>query len=90
MVFPARGLNNLGNSPKTEVLHQSPESIPADKPLADMVMPVDPRSAWLFAVIRMKKSQMLGADQTVKFGTSGHRGSSLANKFNEDHILAIC
>jgi phosphoglucomutase len=25
----------------------------------------------------------------VSFGTSGHRGSSLTNSFNEDHILAI-
>jgi phosphoglucomutase len=27
--------------------------------------------------------------QHVAFGTSGHRGSSLKNSFNEDHILAI-
>ena len=27
--------------------------------------------------------------QLVEFGTSGHRGSSLKNTFNEDHILAI-
>ncbi|MBT8494467.1 MAG: phosphoglucomutase (alpha-D-glucose-1,6-bisphosphate-dependent) [Deltaproteobacteria bacterium] len=27
--------------------------------------------------------------QRVAFGTSGHRGSSLAHSFNEDHILAI-
>ncbi len=27
--------------------------------------------------------------QRVAFGTSGHRGSSLANSFNESHILAI-
>lgn len=27
--------------------------------------------------------------QRVSFGTSGHRGSSLSNSFNEDHILAI-
>ena len=26
----------------------------------------------------------------VAFGTSGHRGSSTARAFNEDHILAIC
>ena len=26
----------------------------------------------------------------VAFGTSGHRGMSLRNSFNEDHILAIC
>jgi phosphoglucomutase len=28
--------------------------------------------------------------QRVSFGTSGHRGTSLENTFNEDHILAIC
>lgn len=28
--------------------------------------------------------------QRVSFGTSGHRGSSLNNSFNEGHILAIC
>jgi phosphoglucomutase len=27
--------------------------------------------------------------QRVAFGTSGHRGTSLTNSFNEDHILAI-
>ena len=27
--------------------------------------------------------------QRVAFGTSGHRGSSLSNSFNEGHILAI-
>ena len=27
--------------------------------------------------------------QRVAFGTSGHRGSSLRNSFNEDHILAV-
>jgi phosphoglucomutase len=29
------------------------------------------------------------AEQRVAFGTSGHRGSSLKNSFNESHILAI-
>ncbi len=28
-------------------------------------------------------------DQKVTFGTSGHRGSSLRNSFNEEHVLAI-
>jgi phosphoglucomutase len=27
--------------------------------------------------------------QRVEFGTSGHRGSSLKNSFNEGHILAV-
>ena len=26
----------------------------------------------------------------VSFGTSGHRGSSLKNNFNQDHVLSIC
>ncbi|MBU0881957.1 MAG: alpha-D-glucose phosphate-specific phosphoglucomutase, partial [Gammaproteobacteria bacterium] len=29
------------------------------------------------------------ASQRVAFGTSGHRGSSLAHSFNEAHVLAI-
>lgn len=29
------------------------------------------------------------SEQRVAFGTSGHRGSSLTNSFNENHILAI-
>ena len=28
--------------------------------------------------------------QRVAFGTSGHRGSSLGNSFNEAHVLAVC
>ena len=30
------------------------------------------------------------AAQAVSFGTSGHRGTSGQNKFNEHHILAVC
>jgi phosphoglucomutase len=30
------------------------------------------------------------AAHRVSFGTSGHRGSSLSNSFNEAHILAVC
>ena len=28
--------------------------------------------------------------ERIAFGTSGHRGSSLDNSFNEEHILAVC
>jgi phosphoglucomutase len=28
--------------------------------------------------------------QRISFGTSGHRGSSMTDSFNEDHIVAIC
>jgi len=27
-------------------------------------------------------------DQKITFGTSGHRGSSFKNSFNEEHVLA--
>jgi len=30
------------------------------------------------------------SDQSVSFGTSGHRGSAMNGSFNEQHILAIC
>lgn len=29
-------------------------------------------------------------EEKVSFGTSGHRGNSFSNSYNEDHILAIC
>jgi phosphoglucomutase len=35
------------------------------------------------------KPDMSDPTQQVAFGTSGHRGSSFKNSFNEDHILAI-
>ncbi|AMA65028.1 Phosphoglucomutase [Candidatus Arsenophonus lipoptenae] len=35
------------------------------------------------------KPQIKNPDQNVKFGTSGHRGSSYRYNFNEQHILAI-
>jgi phosphoglucomutase len=35
------------------------------------------------------KPDVENATQRVAFGTSGHRGSSLATSFNENHILAI-
>lgn len=36
-----------------------------------------------------RKPDVSDPEQRVAFGTSGHRGSSLNNSFNEDHILAI-
>lgn len=35
------------------------------------------------------KPDVSNPSHLVSFGTSGHRGSSLKNSFNEDHILAI-
>ncbi len=36
------------------------------------------------------KPDAQASTERVGFGTSGHRGSSTDNSFNEDHILAIC
>ena len=36
-----------------------------------------------------RKPEGSNPSQQVAFGTSGHRGSSLKNSFNEDHILAV-
>src|SRR5271156_1731458 len=55
--------------------------------------PIDPAS--LVNVPRLITAYFTGkpdpaiASERVAFGTSGHRGSSFNNAFNEDHILAI-
>ena len=43
----------------------------------------------LIAAYYTCKPDVSEATQRVSFGTSGHRGSSLKNSFNEAHILAI-
>lgn len=43
----------------------------------------------LIAAYYTQKPDPSEPSQLVSFGTSGHRGSSFANSFNEDHILAI-
>jgi phosphoglucomutase len=54
--------------------------------------PVDPASLAniprLVTAYFASKPDPADATQRVSFGTSGHRGSSLRNSFNEDHILA--
>ena len=54
--------------------------------------PVDPASLAniprLVTAYFASKPDPGDAAQRVAFGTSGHRGSSLKNSFNEDHILA--
>ncbi|MBI1283879.1 MAG: alpha-D-glucose phosphate-specific phosphoglucomutase [Thiobacillus sp.] len=37
----------------------------------------------------MRRPDVTKPAQRVSFGTSGHRGSSLLDSFNEDHVLAI-
>jgi phosphoglucomutase len=54
--------------------------------------PVDPASLQniprLVTAYFSSKPAPADPAQRVAFGTSGHRGSSLKNSFNEDHILA--
>ncbi|MGG4607942.1 phosphoglucomutase (alpha-D-glucose-1,6-bisphosphate-dependent) [Providencia sp. Me31A] len=45
--------------------------------------------AQLTAQYYAQQPQSGNSSQAVKFGTSGHRGSSLRKNFNENHILAI-
>ena len=45
-------------------------------------------TTWLDAFYSVKPDSSIPA-QSVSFGTSGHRGSSLTASFNELHILAI-
>jgi phosphoglucomutase len=44
----------------------------------------------LISAYYTEKPDPSNPEQQVAFGTSGHRGSSLAGSFNENHILAIC
>lgn len=54
-----------------------------------------PTPEMLVDLVKLEKAYYDGrpdpaeAGQRVAFGTSGHRGTSLANSFNENHILAI-
>ena len=44
----------------------------------------------LVAAYYTNKPDISEAGHMISFGTSGHRGSSNKNNFNESHILAIC
>ncbi|MCP5101546.1 MAG: alpha-D-glucose phosphate-specific phosphoglucomutase [Chloroflexi bacterium] len=58
----------------------------AGKPTPRELLPNIPR---LVSAYYTYKPDPNNPDHQVAFGTSGHRGTSMANKFNEDHILAI-
>ncbi|UCG14003.1 MAG: alpha-D-glucose phosphate-specific phosphoglucomutase [Deltaproteobacteria bacterium] len=58
----------------------------AGKPAPESLLINVPR---LVSAYYTNKPDVSDPGQRVSFGTSGHRGSSLANSFNEDHILAI-
>jgi phosphoglucomutase len=57
----------------------------AGKPVAESALANIPR---LVTAYFAGKPDPADPAQRVAFGTSGHRGSSLKNSFNEDHILA--
>jgi phosphoglucomutase len=58
----------------------------AGKPAPRSMLANIPR---LVSAFYTHKPDVTDPAQRVAFGTSGHRGSSLKNSFNEDHILAI-
>ncbi len=58
----------------------------AGKPAPRSLLENIPR---LVAAYYTRKPDVSDPNQQVAFGTSGHRGTSLNNSFNEDHILAI-
>lgn len=58
----------------------------AGKPAPLSLLPNIPRLVATYYSYRPDPSE---AAQRVAFGTSGHRGSSEAQTFNEDHILAV-
>ena len=60
-------------------------------PLAGKTPPLSmlPNIPRLVTAFYTRKPDAAVSDQRVSFGTSGHRGSSLAGSFNENHILAI-
>jgi phosphoglucomutase len=59
----------------------------AGKPAPHELLPNIPR---LVSAYYTNKPDPGLASEQVAFGTSGHRGTSQANSFNEDHVLAIC
>lgn len=63
-----------------------PHSPLAGKPAPPDLLTNIPR---LVAAYYTHKPDVNDPAQRVSFGTSGHRGTSLANSFNEAHILAI-
>lgn len=58
----------------------------AGKPAPESILVNVPRLIAAYYELRPDPSR---PGQRVSFGTSGHRGSSLAATFNQDHILAI-
>jgi len=58
----------------------------AGKPAPQSILENIPR---LIAAYYTYKPDLSKATHRVAFGTSGHRGSSLKNNFNEPHILAV-
>lgn len=58
----------------------------AGKPAPRSLLPNIPR---LVTAYYTRRPDPANPKHLVAFGTSGHRGSSLRNSFNEDHILAV-
>ena len=74
-----RGLSNFGGKMSVHEL--------AGKPAPRSILANIPR---LVAAYYTSHPDVSDPAQRVVFGTSGHRGSSLKNSFNEGHIISIC
>jgi phosphoglucomutase len=64
----------------------------SEHPFAGKPVPVEllPNIPALMSAYYTQKPQFENPSERISFGTSGHRGSSLKNTFNENHILAVC
>jgi phosphoglucomutase/phosphomannomutase-like protein len=83
-----REASNMGNAVSSELKTNLREGI---SPLAGQSAPRDLRidPGRLERQYYVRRPDQGDAQQMVKFGTSGHRGSSLHGSFTEAHILAI-
>ncbi len=85
MLLP--GVENIVRKWKNNIKPDAMEISPlAGKPAEQNILVNIPR---LVTAYYTGRPDAVVPAQRIKFGTSGHRGSSLKNSFNENHILAI-
>jgi phosphoglucomutase len=96
MEINASGAAASGESTLQATSQPAPGATATPRPAAPVAKPGHlPPSALLTNIPRLISAYYTGlpdatvAAQQVAFGTSGHRGSSLLNSFNEQHVLAI-
>jgi phosphoglucomutase len=82
---PARPYSDVSKTALVLRGHVTAQNPAAGKPVDPASLANIPR---LVTAYFASKPDPADPAQRVSFGTSGHRGSSLRNSFNEDHILA--